>query len=973
MQNRGGEVPRPLRRNLRRALAVVATAVVLPAGVFLGTQSAKADAPVPTITPVARIGNTINGHAYLYGWGAAVLNNGNVLIGDYWNFQIREFSPTGQDLGIFGATTASGGFSPASQGTGFGFHQSPYGIAVSPTTGDVYVGDVDNGSRVDEYDSNGNFITSWGSTGTGTGHFNYPARIAVSPDGSYLAVSDQRLNQLIFDDPNGNELFRVGTKGSALGQLSAPRGLAFAPNGQLYVADGFNDRVVVYNVNVAAKTATAVAQFGSGGTNPGQFAKTGDLRGVAIDPSHGWIYVSDAAGGYVDKFNLAAPYAYVSRVGGYGNKPGLFSAGPREVAVDQSDNLWVGDLPDFSVQQFTPSGTVIQVIPTPAQPPAPGGFNSPLDVATDGAGNMYVDDEHNQRIQELNSSGTYILQWGSRGSANTKFNYPRGVTVVPATAVVCTNPQTDTTGPATSGVDNVVVADTDNDQMKEYTVNQTTHVVTWIWTVGKYGAGVNEFYDPHTVTAAADGSFWVADTQNWRIVHLDPCGRWLSLGTFGTHGSGQTQFQYPRDVGVDPVDGSLWVPDSLLGVVKHFSTSGTYLGQFGSLGTGVNQFDQVERVLVDSNYVYVSDADGNQVTVWDRSSMDFLTNFGGPGTKPGQMYQPHGMAFLPGTHDLLVVDQSNAWIDVFATQAVQPPVANPDSATGLTGTAVGIPVLANDTDPNGSPITITSYTQPANGTSTCVTGSTTGTCTYTSNAGFSGSDSFQYTITDGLGQTATGTVTITVNAPQPPVANPDSATTFTGTPVSIPVMANDTDPNGSPITITSYTQPANGTSTCVTGSTTGTCSYTSTPNYTGSDSFQYTITDGLGQTATGTVSITVNRPTQQTVAVWTPTGGQTVSIPVSITGLCTDPTAVSKVGISIKDRVTGLYAQANGTWSSTFYKFAAVLATPGDLSSTWSLSWTPGSGGSASYAMQVSATDLSGVTTSKLTINFKTS
>src|ERR1019366_2375662 len=439
-------------RNLRCFVALVAVALALPATLLVGTGSAKADAPVPTITPTSRIGNTINGHAYLYGWGAAVLNNGNVLIGDYWNFQIREFSPTGQDLGIFGA------FSAATQGSGYGYHQSPYGIAVSPTTGDVYVGDVDNQSRVDEYDSNGNFITSWGSTGTGTGHFNYPARIAVSPDGSYLVVSDQRLNQLIFDDPNGNELFRVGTKGSALGQLSAPRGLAFAPNGQLYVADGYNDRVVVYNVNIAAKTATAVSQFGSGGTNPGQFAKTGDLRGVAIDPTNGWIYVSDAAGGYVDKFTLAG--AYVSRVGGYGNKPGLFSAGPREGAVDHNGNLWVGDLPDFSVQQFTPTGTVIQVIPTPAQPPPPGGFNSPLDVATDGAGNMYVDDEHNQRIQELNSSGTYILQWGSRGSANTKFNYPRGVTVVPATAVVCTNPKTDTTGPATSGVDNVVVADT---------------------------------------------------------------------------------------------------------------------------------------------------------------------------------------------------------------------------------------------------------------------------------------------------------------------------------------------------------------------------------------------------------------------------------------------------------------------------------------------------------------------------------
>lgn len=78
-------------------------------------------------------------------------------------------------------------------------------------------------------------------------------------------------------------------------------------------------------------------------------------------------------------------------------------------------------------------------------------------------------------------------------------------------------------------------------------------------------------------------------------------------------------------------------------------------------------------------------------------------------------------------------------------------------------------VLANDTDPDGDTLSVSSATDPAHG-STTVNGDNT--ITYTPDANWNGIDTFDYTISDGNGGTDTATVTITVNAVNDaPVAN----------------------------------------------------------------------------------------------------------------------------------------------------------------------------------------------------------
>jgi hypothetical protein len=99
----------------------------------------------------------------------------------------------------------------------------------------------------------------------------------------------------------------------------------------------------------------------------------------------------------------------------------------------------------------------------------------------------------------------------------------------------------------------------------------------------------------------------------------------------------------------------------------------------------------------------------------------------------------------------------------------QPPVAVNDNYTTTRDVTLTVPatgVLANDTDPEGSAVTIAGHTDPARGTLT-MTGD--GGFTYVPAAGYAGVDSFTYTASDGEAVSNTATVSLTINVPPPAV------------------------------------------------------------------------------------------------------------------------------------------------------------------------------------------------------------
>jgi uncharacterized repeat protein (TIGR01451 family) len=187
---------------------------------------------------------------------------------------------------------------------------------------------------------------------------------------------------------------------------------------------------------------------------------------------------------------------------------------------------------------------------------------------------------------------------------------------------------------------------------------------------------------------------------------------------------------------------------------------------------------------------------------------------------------------------------------VTVTVANGSPVAHADSVTAEANQPLTVPVLANDSDPNGDPLTVTVDNAPAHGTAVVAPD---GTVTYTPTAGYRGSDSFHYTVSDGNGGTAGATVSITV-VNSPPTAAPDSAVTPTDTPVTLTVLSNDSDPSGDPITITGFTNGGHGT---VTRTPSGTLIYSPEAGFAGTDTFSYTIEDSIHGSATAQVTVTV--------------------------------------------------------------------------------------------------------------------
>jgi hypothetical protein len=193
------------------------------------------------------------------------------------------------------------------------------------------------------------------------------------------------------------------------------------------------------------------------------------------------------------------------------------------------------------------------------------------------------------------------------------------------------------------------------------------------------------------------------------------------------------------------------------------------------------------------------------------------------------------------------------------------PTAVGDTATVAEDSgASAIDVLANDTDPDGGTKRIWSVTQPPNGTVVITGGGTN--LTYEPNpnycnapAGGPSEDTFTYTLAPG-GSIALVSVDVTCSDDDP-VAVDDSATVAEDSgATAIDVLANDTDIDGGPRSITSVTQPVNGT-VVITGGGTG-LTYQPDSNYCNSvspqDTFTYTLTPGLSTATVGVLVSCVN-------------------------------------------------------------------------------------------------------------------
>ncbi|MEV7973748.1 Ig-like domain-containing protein, partial [Cellulomonas sp. NPDC089187] len=262
----------------------------------------------------------------------------------------------------------------------------------------------------------------------------------------------------------------------------------------------------------------------------------------------------------------------------------------------------------------------------------------------------------------------------------------------------------------------------------------------------------------------------------------------------------------------------------------------------------------------------------------------------------------------------------------------------------VTVTVVRAPELADDSasTTNVAPVTVAvTDNDPFVGTGTLVvaSGPVHGTAqlsgtgiVYTPDAGFAGTDTFTYTVTDSLGQTDTATVTVTVADVL--ALTDDSAHTGPGTAVTVDVLGNDTATDG---VIASVTQGTNGTVEVVDGQVV----YTPVEGFLGGDTFSYTVTDSIGQTGTATVTVAVVEPIA--VAADSARTGEETAVTVDV--LAND--------VATEGQITAVTQGANG----------AVVITNGQVV------YTPAAGFAGTDTFTYTVTDLSGATaTANVTI-----
>jgi DNA-binding beta-propeller fold protein YncE len=292
----------------------------------------------------------------------------------------------------------------------------------------------------------------------------------------------------------------------------------------------------------AAGVPTYVGQWGSFGTGPLQF---NGPTGIHVGPD-GLVYVADNANFRIKVFSNQGSFI----------REWLCSGGtavrPWD-AVTADGKVYV-TVVAHRVFVYTPQGTLLDS--WGAYGFCNGEFYMPTSITADGGGNLYITDFGNYRVQKFSSDGEFITQWGSNAPCATPNSesyefQPFNIAADPSGGVHLMARVPASAGGAAHDIQ-VQRFSGDGDPLGS-------------WVVGLHQSGAVE---PYGVAVNAAGEVFVADPVTHRI-------RWFSasgtlLGTIGSFGPGPGQFYDPRDLAID-ADGDLFVLDAGNNRVQKFT------------------------------------------------------------------------------------------------------------------------------------------------------------------------------------------------------------------------------------------------------------------------------------------------------------------------------------------------------------------------------------------------------------------
>jgi DNA-binding beta-propeller fold protein YncE len=416
-------------------------------------------------------------------------------------------------------------------------------------------------------------------------------------------------------------------------------------------------------------------------------------QAVALSPGGDVVYVADQFSAMVQKFDRAG--TFLAQWGAFGDGAGQITQ-VGGLAADRSGRVYVLDSLNDRVEVFSSTGDFIGQWGTFGTQPGQFdlGINGGIAVLDDPSAGLfaYIADQDNHRIQRialdpssgLPDAGVPIVVWGSFADC----------------AVFCTpsqfnHPQGVAVSTSPNQPHDVFVADDDNHRVQKFSTDGA--FIAQIGTPGVAGSGEGQFAFPYDVGVDQPHALYVADNNNHRVQKFD-AGSLAFLTLWGGFGSASGQLEFPRALSAlasDP-QGGVYVADTANNRIQAFDAQGTVVGAWGESGRGPGNFTRPAGVVVDrSGNLYAADTFNHRIEKFSPAGA-FLQEWGrknnagypASGTGAGEFNNPARIAADPRNGDVYVADTANNRVQRLAAAGGTWSVVAGSTFSGPEGVAV---------------------------------------------------------------------------------------------------------------------------------------------------------------------------------------------------------------------------------------------------------------------------------------------
>lgn len=507
----------------------------------------------------------------------AVDANDNIYALNYNDNRVEMYDSDLSYLGNFGSV-----------GGGDGQFQTPRGITINHTTGDIYIADINSRGfgRIQKFDSSNAFVSSWGDAHYSLGQFNNPNGVAVDSNDN-LYVVDTSNNRIQKFNSSGTPILEWGTQGSGDGEFDSPSAIAIGPTDVIYVSDNQNTRIQKFN-----SSGNFIGEIqGNGGAGDGEFSS---VPAMTTDED-GNLYIVDDTNQRIQKFTSALSYA--AQFGNNGpSEENIYY--PGGIVSDQNGHIYVTDSSANLIYKYSTDGTFIHTIGHPD--PYPYQISVPESITTDSDGNFYATDSILNKVVKFNSNGTYVTSWGTQGNGDGEFDSLIGITA--------------------DSSNNIYVTDCGNNRIQKFTSSGVF--------ISSIGASP-ELDCPYDVAVDTSGYIYATSPSISTVSKYAPNGTYMF--SFGSPGTGDDEFDNMFSVDIGP-DNNLYISNSP--VIKKFDTSGNFISTYSDVAPNITletrgiAFDTKGQMYITSvinSSIIRLDSNGTYAGSWNKFNTEYIT------------------------------------------------------------------------------------------------------------------------------------------------------------------------------------------------------------------------------------------------------------------------------------------------------------------------------------------------------------